>query len=256
MVRSVGYAVVCVLFVLAMPMAFAAGPDEEPPAELPGWLESRVVGLAQEKIDFLRSPKAERFAGTRERLHQRLESKSTEEIAAYIDGMMTVVQASKFNPDTDPASIPLNTGASEFNGWKVMQPQSLNPKREPGPFQLSYYANSYRSGIRTFADAPVAIYPEDLVAGKVDVAIVGAPLDMGSYYRGQRFGPQAMRNEYGAGGIDMNTMLDPSKVLSIVDYGDIAIDNMSTELSMHHVRERGRRDRAHRRDPLHRRWRP
>jgi guanidinobutyrase len=238
MVRSVGYAVVCVLVVLAMPMAFAAEPDQEPPAELPGWLQSRVVGLAQEKIDFLRSSKAERFAGTRERLHQRLESKSTAEIEAYIDGMMTVVQASKFNPDTDPASIPLNTGASEFNGWKVMQPQSLNPKREPGPFQLSYYANSYRAGIRTFADAPVAIYPEDLVAGKVDVAIVGAPLDMGSYYRGQRFGPQAMRNEYGAGGIDMNTMVDPSKVLSIVDYGDIAIDNMSTELSMHHVRER------------------
>ena len=76
------------------------------------------------------------------------------------------------------------------------------------------------------------------MAGKVDVAIVGAPLDMGSYYRGQRFGPMAMRNEYGAGGIDMNTMVNPSKELNIVDYGDIAIDNMSTERTVHHVRER------------------
>jgi len=34
--------------------------------------------------------------------------------------------------------------------------------------------------------------------------------------------------------------VNPSKVLSIVDYGDIAIDNMSTELSVQHVRERVR----------------
>lgn len=47
-----------------------------------------------------------------------------------------------------------------------------------------------------------------------------------------------MRNEYGAGGIDMYTMVDPSKELTIVDYGDIAVDNMSTERTVHHVRER------------------
>jgi agmatinase len=48
---------------------------------------------------------------------------------------------------------------------------------------------------------------------------------MGSYYRGARFGPQAMRNEVGAGGIDMATMVDAMKELNIVDYGDIAVDN-------------------------------
>ena len=87
-----------------------------------------------------------------------------------------------------------------------------------------------------FAGAPVAIYPEDLVAGNVDVAIVGAPLDMGSYYRGAGFGPMAMRNEYGAGGPDMYTMVNPSEELTIVDYGDIAVDNMSTDPSFSSLR--------------------
>jgi arginase family enzyme len=136
------------------------------------------------------------------------------------------------------SEIPLNTESEEFNSWKLMNPRELATRREPGPIHLSYYLNSYRSGIRTFAGAPLAIYPEDLVAGEVEVAIVGAPLDMGSYYRGQRFGPQAMRNGYYAGGPDMNTMINPTKALTVVDYGDIAIDNMSTERSVHHVRER------------------
>lgn len=206
-------------------------------AEVPAWLEARIAGLTTEQREFLLSDKAEGFAGTRARLYQRLENKTAEEIQAYVDGMMTVVESRKFNAETDMASIPLNTEAPDFNSWKVKRPPELGPKREPGPIQLSYYANN-RAGIRTFANAPVAIYPEDLIAGKVDIAIVGAPLDMGSYYRGQRFGPQAMRNEYGSGGNDMNTMVNPSKELNIVDYGDIAIDNMSAERSMQHVRER------------------
>ena len=205
--------------------------------ETPAWLEARIVGLTAEQREFLLSDSAEGFAGTRVRLYQRLENKTAEEIQAYVAGMMTVVESRKFNAETDLASIPLNTDVPDFNSWKVKRPPALGPKREPGPIQLSYYADN-RGGIRTFASAPVAIYPEDLIAGKVDIAIVGAPLDMGSYYRGQRFGPQAMRNETGSRGNDMNTMVNPSKELNIVDYGDIAIDNMSTELSMRHVRER------------------
>ena len=215
---------------------FAA--EDEQPVPIPPGLQPIVDALPDAKREFLLSDKAESFTGTREKLYERLEGKSADAVEAYVDGMMTVVEAGKFNPDTDMASIPLNTEAEDFNGWKVMQPKSLNPPREPGPFSVSYYANSRRSGIRTFADAPVAIYPEDLIAGKVDVAIVGAPLDMGTYYRGQRFGPQALRNEYGAGGVDMYTMVNPSEELTIVDYGDIAIDNMSTERTVHHVRER------------------
>jgi hypothetical protein len=57
----------------------------------------------------------------------------------------------------------------------VKRPPELGPKREPSPIHLSYYANN-RPGIRTFANAPVAIYPEDLIAGKVDIAMI-APVE-------------------------------------------------------------------------------
>ncbi|AGH47639.1 arginase/agmatinase/formiminoglutamase [Paraglaciecola psychrophila 170] len=205
---------------------------------MPASFEAKVKNITTTKIEILKSPLPSMLLGSMERFYKAMEGKSAQEIEQYLDGMIEVKQANLFNPDTDLASIPLNTESKQFNAWKVKRPQSLNPKREPGPIHLSRYMQSRRAGIRTFADAPVAIYPEDLIAGNVDVAIVGAPLDMGSYYRGQRFGPQAMRNEYGAGGVDMNTMVNPSEVLNIVDYGDIAIDNMSTEISVHHVRER------------------
>ncbi|OHT21844.1 MULTISPECIES: agmatinase family protein [Edaphosphingomonas] len=225
---------------VAITATVAAGSDKVAP---PAWLEAKIAKLPKEKRDFLLSEKAEGMAGSYDKLFQRLEKKSPAEIEAYIDGMLAVVEANKFHPDTDMASIPLNTESPMFNGWKTMRPRTMDPKREPGPFSLSYYMNGrgggvYGGGIATFAGAPVAIYPEDLVAGKVDVAIVGAPLDMGSGYRGAKSGPSALRNQYGAGGIDMFTMVDPSKELNIVDYGDIAVDNMSTERTVHHVRER------------------
>jgi guanidinobutyrase len=157
-----------------------------------------------------------------------------------LNDMIEVSQANKFNPLKDMAAIPLNTKSPEFNAWKVERPKILNPKRAPGLIYFSRYMETWGTGIKTFAGAPVAIYPEGLITGKVDVAIVGAPLDMGYYYRGQRFGPQAMQNEYGGVAFDMKTMINPSDILSIVDYGDIAIDNMSTEISVHHVRERVR----------------
>ena len=210
---------------------------------LPPALATKVAALPKAKRDFLTSDEAEMFAGSYPKLYERLLTKSPAEIEAYIDGAQAALQASKFDAATDMAAIPLNTGKDSFNGWKVRRPAGLDPKREPGPIELSYYLHGrgggvYGGGIATFAGAPVAIFPEDLVAGKVDVAIVGAPLDMGSGYRGAKGGPAAMRNQYGAGGIDMFTMVDPTKELNIVDYGDIAVDNMSTERTVHHVRER------------------
>jgi agmatinase len=212
----------------------------EAESDMPAWFVAKIKNISAKKLEILKSPLPTILLGTMERFYQAMEGKTETEIEAYLDGMIEVAQANKFNPLTDMAAIPLNTESPRFNAWKVERPQSLNPKREPGPIHLSRYMDTRGTGINTFAGAPVAIYPEDLIAGKVDVAIVGAPLDMGSYYRGQRFGPQAMRNEYGGGGVDMNTMINPSDVLSIVDYGDIAIDNMSTEISVHHVRERVR----------------
>lgn len=205
-----------------------------PPADVQELLDA----IPEEKRDFLLSKEGRDFAGTWEKLYHRLRGKTPEEVEAIADAILQLENASRFDPEKDMASIPLNTESEDFNTWKLKNPKALATKREPGPIYLSYYANGGRGGISTFAGAPVAIYPEDLVAGAVDVAIVGAPLDMGSYYRGQRFGPEAMRRGYYQGGNDMATMVNPNKTLTIVDYGDIAIDNMSTELSVHHVRER------------------
>lgn len=227
----------CGLF--ACTLAFSAS-AEDADVEMPLSFKEKVKSIPEEKLAVLDSPLPTMLLGTMERFYQAMEGKTPAEIEAYLDGMLEVQQESLFNPEKDMAEIPLNTASKDFNAWKTERPKSLNPQREPGPIHLSRYMGGWNTGLKTFANAPLAIYPDDLIAGNVDVAIVGAPLDMGSYYRGQKFGPQAMRNEYGAGGIDMNTMVDPSNVLSIVDYGDIAIDNMSTELSVQHVRERVR----------------
>lgn len=203
--------------------------------DVPAWLQQRLGALSTEQRAFLmeRLENEERAVS----LLRRLERKTPEQIAAYVEGMMTIEAESKFDPETDMAAIPLNTESDQFNAWKVRRPEGMDTYREPGPINLSYYANG-RGGISTFAGAPVAVFPEDLVAGDTDVAIVGAPLDMGSGMRGAKHGPARMREVYGMGGVDMYTMVDPSEVLNIVDYGDIAVDNMSTELTMHHVRER------------------
>ena len=164
---------------VAPALARDAAKATEPADAVPAWLEAKISGLTPQQREFLLSDEADGFAGSHKKLLQRLETKSPEEIAAYVEGMMAVAKAQKFNEATDMAAIPLNTEASDFNLWKLRRPESFGARRNPGPISLSYYASG-RPGIRTFANAPVAIYPEDLVAGKVDVAIVGAPLDMGS----------------------------------------------------------------------------
>ncbi len=202
--------------------------------ELPAEIEGKAGELTPEQREFLVEELAD---GENTGLLRRLRNKDARQLAAYVEGMMAIEEASRFNPETDLAAIPLDTD-EDYNDWRVMRPRAMDPERAPGPINLRYYADPWASGINTFAGAPVAVYPEDLVAGDVDVAIVGAPLDMGSGMRGAKHGPARMREAGGMAGPDMATMVDPSSELIIVDYGDIAVDNMSTELTMQHVRER------------------
>jgi len=133
--------------------------------------------------------------------------------------------------------MPLNTTSDRFNAAFVRTPESLRElEREPGPFSVHRYLFP-ASGVPTFAGAKVAIWPEDLVAGKVDVAIVGIPNDMGSGRRNAEHGPRAMRALNTMAVPDVQSLVDPMKVLSIVDYGDFAIDNMSVERTIDHVTE-------------------
>jgi agmatinase len=212
---------------------------ENPFAQIrfPDDLAATVALLSPEQQAFLQSERVTPFAATPEKLIEALQSRPADQIKAYVEAMMWVDAQGRFDPERDEASIPLNTASPEFNAWKTRRPRSFDPPREAGPVSLSRYMSGWGVGIPTFASAPVALTPEDLIAGKVEVAIVGAPLNMGSGWRDADHGPLALRLIGGMGGNDQYTMIDASKELRIVDYGDIAIDNLSTERSMQHVRE-------------------
>src|SRR5947209_20108077 len=91
------------------------------------------------------------------------------------------------------------------------------------------------AGINTFRKAP---YIEDVhEVGKHEVAILGAPFDMGTTYRpGCRFGPQAIRRIsalYDSYSVDM--AVDLEEELDLVDLGDIFIIPSNLEKSFDQI---------------------
>lgn len=216
--------------------AMTPGLMEVEPLEIPEDLLSKLVdALSKEKLEFLKSGKS-RVAVKPEVMFERFRSASAEEINAYVDALMSIHDKVQFKEGRDADSIPLNTDSPKFNSWRLRRPQELNPDREPGPISLSRYIEG-DSGFSTFADAPAALNPADLKVGNVDVAVMGAPLNMGSGWRDAEHGPVAMRVlGRGTGGTDVASMVSPSSVLNIVDYGNVAIDQMSTERSVQEVR--------------------
>lgn len=91
------------------------------------------------------------------------------------------------------------------------------------------------AGINTFRKAP---YLEDVHAvGKHEVAIVGAPFDMGTTYRaGARFGPQAIRRIsalYDSYSVDM--AVDLEEELDMVDLGDVFVIPSNIEKSFDQI---------------------
>jgi agmatinase len=91
------------------------------------------------------------------------------------------------------------------------------------------------AGINTFRKAP---YLEDVhEVGKHEVAVVGAPFDMGTTYRaGTRFGPQAIRRIsalYDSYSVDM--AVDLEEELDLVDLGDIFVIPSNLEKSFDQI---------------------
>ncbi len=144
--------------------------------------------------------------------------------------------------EESPNSIPLNPDHPMKDPRVLFNDFKDNPPREPGPIdiQRTTLGLAYQ-GIPTFFRAPVALTPEDLKAGKVDVAIMGASLDMSTGQRGTAFGPQAIRTgerltlwgRDGAAHIAHPHVGDIvfQRDLKIVDYGDAPIDIQSQERS-------------------------
>lgn len=244
--RLSGALAACILLILSIAIPVRAQTDDDTAelVDLPAALAEKVAGLPEDKVAFLRGPKALQFAERHDILFARLERRTPEGIEAYIDAMMRVIDLSKFNPETDMASIPLNTDTPGFNAWKVRRPAAFDTPRSPGPINLNRYLRAGpRNGIPTFFNSPAALTPADLVAGGVEVAVMGAPLDTSSGMRGAGFGPRALRvaQVYGGAGFvvpqHMHTMVSPFNELTIVDYGDIAVDWLSLDRSVEHIRE-------------------
>jgi guanidinobutyrase len=193
--------------------------------------------LTEEQRKFLSSQEPLRVIPSREKLVQQLEGRSPEQVLQYVSDMMAAVKALGFQEE-DMAEIPLNPEATRFNGYKIIAPEILEERRrDPGPFSVSRYIHA-QGGIPTFAGAAVAKTPEDLIAGRVDVAITGIPQSMSSGSRDARNGPEALRAAHGMAGGDVYALVDPAAVLNIVDFGDVPVDRMSMERSLEPIHDR------------------
>ncbi|MYC86918.1 MAG: hypothetical protein F4X22_01625, partial [Gemmatimonadales bacterium] len=85
----------------------------------------------------------------------------------------TVPEREPLPPDS--AIIRLDPSDPNLAVWQDRD-ISGDPPREPGPIEVG--------SVLTFFGLPIARTPEDLVAGEVEVAFMGAPVDMGVGYRG------------------------------------------------------------------------
>lgn len=220
----------CLLAILSVPVL-----AQSAEADIPPHIMDKLSGLSATQIEFLRSFQPLRVIPTREKLNQDLERRTPEQIQQYVADMMMAVEAFAFRPGIDMAEIPLNPEASGFNSFKVVRPEILNRYlREPGPFSVHRYIHQW-GGIPTFAGALVAVDQADLIAGNVEVAIVGIPQSMSSGSRDARNGPRAVRGMHVLGDRDVFSLVDPLAVLNVVDYGDIAVDRMSLHRGLDHA---------------------
>jgi len=141
--------------------------------------------------------------------------------------------------DAEAAIIRLDPNAEGLDVWSQLRDTSNDAQREPG---LIPTGRLRRPGVLSFFSLPLAFTPEDLKAANVDVAIMGAPLDMGFRMRGARQGPTALRASIGvsrgSGNLPhMHVGVAWKKELVAVDYGDAPLDGLSTERSMPPVRK-------------------
>ena len=142
--------------------------------------------------------------------------------------------------DNGKAIIQLDANDPTLDPWSALRDTSNDPKREPGPF---YPGRLRAPGVLTFFKLPIALTPEDLAAGEVDVAIIGAPVDMGIGMRGAANGPKSLRESMGdVAGVSgslphIHVGVAWKQELTAVDYGDAPIDFLSVERSMPPVRK-------------------
>jgi len=142
-----------------------------------------------------------------------------------------------------PTAIPLDPNDDTRDLRNLRRDPNDNPKREPGPINIQKtLGGTWQTGIPTFFRLPVALGPEDLKAGKVNVAFFGAATDLSSGQRGTAYGPLAIRMGDLVGGWGELPVVktghpvagdvDWTQDLVAVDYGDAHIDMLSGEQSI------------------------
>lgn len=104
----------------------------------------------------------------------------------------------------------------------------FRPKRDALPF----------AGLASFMRLPYTQDPAYL--DQADTAIVGIPLDSGTFYRaGARFGPRAIRlhSLYQLGPYHPILSLDVFEHLNVIDYGDLGVDLQDTQKAYRMIQE-------------------
>jgi arginase family enzyme len=201
---------------------------------VPNELRAQVGLLSDDQIEFITSGAALKFLPEQQLKHE-LATRDAASLQNLLNDLMSLADEMSYDPERDMGATPLNIASKRFNGGTLPTPPPLRElERNPGPFSVHRYLFP-QSGVPTFAGAKVAIWPEDLVAGKVDVAIIGVPSNASSGRRDAANGPNAMRTTNTIASPDMQSLVKPHEVLSVADYGDFSVDGLSIELSIDHV---------------------
>jgi agmatinase len=222
---------------LVMPvLALLLSPFESAAAQwpIPEELRAQASVLNDEQLEFISSGAALEFMPQRQLEHE-LATRDADGLRTLVGDLMSLAEEMGYDPDRDMGAAPLNIASKGFNSDTLLTPAPLRElKREPGPFSVHRYMFP-KSGVPTFGGAKVAIWPEDLVAGNVDVAIIGVPSNMSSGRRDAGNGPAAMRALNTIATPDVQSLIKPLEALSVVDYGNFGIDWLSTERTVNHV---------------------
>jgi arginase family enzyme len=201
---------------------------------VPDELLEQVGTLSDEQAEFITSGAALRFM-PEQQLEHELATRDATSLQTLVSELMSLSAEMGYDPERDMGATPLNLASKRFNSGTLPTPAPLREiKRDPGPFSVHRYLFP-KSGVPTFAGAKVAIFPEDLIAGDVDVAIIGVPSNASSGRRDAGNGPNAMRATNTIAMPDVQSLVKPHEVLSVVDYGDFSVDWLATELSINHV---------------------
>jgi agmatinase len=155
----------------------------------------------------------------------------------------TPEEIDRIDPGEEPV-VRLNPDDPSYDVWKKLRDFSKD-ERKPGLINVQRFdGNVPWIGIPTFFHLPVALTPEDLKVGKVEVAIMGAELvgDM----RARTWGPMEMRNPHksevyhlwGAHSMpELDSGVTALRELVVVDYGDAPIEPLSIERTIPEVRK-------------------